>query len=123
MATEQGEGLECFVSSLTLVLCSRPMKEDEIKKSAESQNETERTLAQELLKVRNAIRQHRDKTGHELCWLNDFELWKVLGEDARYPHDSLPVREEFLKQCSVFYESRLKGTKYAEPGVKKKIAE
>jgi hypothetical protein len=82
-----------------------------------------RALAEEALRLHDAIRSHRDKTGHELCWLNDVELWKTIGENPAYPHDTLPVREEFLGQCSRFYESRLKGTAYAEPATKKTIVD
>lgn len=71
-------------------------------------------------KLVEAIKKHRDKSGHELCWLNDRELWSVLG-DAEYPHDSLPVREEFLGQCAKYYESRIKNTPYEEPKPKETI--
>ena len=78
-------------------------------------------LKAEVLRLRKAIQKHRDATGHELCWLNDVELWKVLDGDAGYPHDTLPVREEFLRQCARFHESRLKGTAYKEPKAKEKV--
>ena len=79
------------------------------------------SLAREILRLRDGIRSHREKSGHELCWLNDLELWKLLDPNARYPHDTLPVREEFLTQCGRFYESRLKGTPYEEPKAKRTI--
>lgn len=82
-----------------------------------------RELAQEALRLRSAIETHRAQTGHALCWLNDVELWKAIGEDegAAYPHETLPVREEFLKQCGRFYESRLTGTPYVEPQPKQTL--
>jgi hypothetical protein len=74
-----------------------------------------RRLAGEVLRLRAAIASHAAKRGHELCWLNDVELWKSIGIDAGYPHDSLPVREEFLAQCVRYYASRVTGTPYQEP--------
>ena len=76
---------------------------------------TVRRLAGEVLRLRDAIASHAAKRGHELCWLNDVELWKAIGIDAGYPHDSVPVREEFLKQCGRYYASRVIGTPYEEP--------
>jgi hypothetical protein len=74
-----------------------------------------RRLAGEVLRLRSAIATHAAKRGHELCWLTDVELWKSIGIDAGYPHDSLPVREEFLAQCARYHASRVAGTLYAEP--------
>jgi len=79
-------------------------------------------LEEENRRLRAAIEKHREQSGHALCWLNDVELWSVLGP-AQYPHASLPVREEFLKQCARYHESRLTGTPYAEPSVKKTIVD
>jgi hypothetical protein len=76
---------------------------------------TARRLAGEVLRLRGAIAAHAAKRGHELCWLNDVELWKSIGIDAGYPHDSLPVREEFLAQCARYHASRVTGTPYEEP--------
>ena len=74
-----------------------------------------RQLATEVLRLRAAIATHAAKRGHEMCWLNDISLWKVIGIDEGYPHDSVPVREEFLGQCVRYYEARVAGTAYAEP--------
>lgn len=78
-------------------------------------NATVRRLAGEVLRLRDAIATHAAKRGHELCWLNDVELWKAIGIDTGYPHDSLPVRAEFLAQCARYHASRVSGTPYAEP--------
>ena len=91
------------------------MNDDEIRNLLGTTDGTVRSLAEEILRLRGAIRQHRDKRGHELCWLNDLELWSELGENSRYPHDTLPVREEFLRQCAIYYESRIHGTPYEDP--------
>lgn len=75
-------------------------------------------LAQEIMRLRDGIRTHRSASGHELCWLNDVALWKLIGDDSHYPHDTLPVQEEFLSQCRRYHESRLKNTPYAEPATR-----
>ena len=82
-----------------------------------------RRLAGEVLRLRNAIATHAAKRGNELCWLNDVALWKSVGIDAGYPHDSLPVREEFLAQCARDHASRLTGTPYEEPAMKVPITQ
>lgn len=61
-----------------------------------------------------AIKKHREQSGHNLCWLNDLELWKVIDPDATYPHDKVPGREEFLSQCARYHESRVCNLPYVE---------
>lgn len=93
-----------------------------LKCCVESDDKVIRTLAAEVTRLREGIRNHQSKRGHEICWLNDIELWRLLDPDARYPHKTLPVREEFLTQCAQFYESRLKGTPYEEPQPQQRIS-
>ena len=81
-----------------------------------------RRLAGEVLRLRNAIATHAAKRGNELCWLNDVALWKSVGIDAGYPHDSLPVREEFLAQCARYHASRVTGAPYEEPAAQQTVA-
>ena len=78
-------------------------------------------LAQEVHRLRQDIRDHRSQTGHSLCWLNDVALWQLLDENAGYPHDTLPVQEEFMANCQRFYRSRLEGTPWSDPPVKQTI--
>jgi hypothetical protein len=89
--------------------------DDEVGMLASANDATVRRLAREVLRLRAAIAAHAAKRGHELCWLNDLELWEAIGIDAGYPHDSLPVREEFLAQCHRYYASRVSGSPYEEP--------
>jgi hypothetical protein len=88
---------------------------DEVGTLAAADDATVCRLAAEVLRLRAAIAAHSAKRGHELCWLNDLELWKAIGIDVGYPHDSLPMREEFLAQCHRYYASRVSGTPYEEP--------
>lgn len=64
--------------------------------------------------LENAIRKHRDQTSHNQCWENDLELYEVLKDDGDNlgPHRTLPCREEFMKRCHAYYESRLTELKF-----------
>ena len=96
-------------------MTSHRIGDEELVDLASANDPHVRRLAGEVLRLRNAIATHAAKRGHELCWLNDVALWKSAGIDAGYPHDSLPVREEFLAQCARYHASRLTGTPYEEP--------
>lgn len=62
------------------------------------------------LDLENAIRKHWQQRGHALCWENDLELWNLLPDaPEKYPHDTVPPREEFMARCAEYHESRLKG--------------
>jgi hypothetical protein len=77
-----------------------------------------RSLAAEIKRLRDGIKEHRSATGHALCWLNDVALWKLIEDNPDYPHETLPVAAEFFSQCRNYYESRLTGSDYAEPQAK-----
>lgn len=87
----------------------------------ESGDQAVAALAAEVVRLREGIRGHQSNTGHGLCWLNDLELCKLLNAEAAYPHDTLPVREEFFAQCDGYYESRIAGTPYEEPEPQKTV--
>lgn len=80
-------------------------------------------FANEVHRLRQGIRKHQSQTGHSLCWLNDVALWQLIDENAEYPHDTLPVRDEFLTNCRRYYQSRLDGTPWVEPKVVRKITD
>lgn len=62
-------------------------------------------LRQEVERLREGIRLHRDEKGHDRCWVDDLRLYELLPE--KLPADTtLPPREEFLKNCARFYENR-----------------
>ena len=97
------------------------LPDDEIGRLAAGKDKTVSTLAAEVRRLREGIKSHRSASGHELCWLNDVELWKLVDDNPVYPHDTLPVQDEFLSQCRRYHESRLKNTPYAEPAAKKTV--
>ncbi len=60
-------------------------------------------LALEVKRLRNAIRQHRDSSGHELCWYHP-GLWSLLPEQA----DNIPVVPDwpqFMRGCVAYRQS------------------
>lgn len=62
-------------------------------------------LRQEIIKLRNTIRRHRDAKGHDRCWLDDLELYQLLPE-GREADFTLPKKDEFLKNCEIYWKNR-----------------
>lgn len=60
-------------------------------------------LIEEIKKLRNGIRTHRDSTQHELCWHHP-ELWELLPEKTD-PVPVVPIWPEFLKGCIKYRQS------------------
>ena len=60
-------------------------------------------LVHEVIRLRNGIRQHRDSTGHELCWHHP-DLWGLLPE-ATDPMPTVPEWPEFLRGCIRYRQS------------------
>lgn len=58
----------------------------------------------EIRRLRAAIRKHRDERGHDRCWLDDAQLYGVLGEPQ--PDTSLPPEPEFIENCRRFHALR-----------------
>jgi hypothetical protein len=60
-------------------------------------------LAEEVRKLRAGIREHRDSSGHALCWHHP-QLWGLLPEpipDAL----AVPAWPQFLRGCVRYRES------------------
>ncbi|WP_309088875.1 hypothetical protein [Phenylobacterium sp.] len=60
-------------------------------------------LLAEVKRLRAGIRQHRDSTGHELCWRHP-QLWGLLPERAD-PQIAVPPWPRFLRGCLAYRES------------------
>lgn len=60
-------------------------------------------LIEEVKKLRAGIREHRDSTGHELCWHHP-KLWSLLPEKTD-PKISVPEWPEFMKGCIRYRQS------------------
>ncbi len=60
-------------------------------------------LMVEVKKLRAGIRQHRDSTGHNLCWHHP-ALWGLL-PDRSDPLPDVPPWSEFLRGCVQYRQS------------------
>ncbi|RUY24906.1 hypothetical protein EN978_29965 [Mesorhizobium sp. M7A.F.Ca.US.001.04.1.1] len=60
-------------------------------------------LIAEVKKLRAGIRQHRDSTGHELCWHHP-DLWDLLPEKTE-PSIAVPPWPKFMRGCIHYRQS------------------
>ncbi|MBZ9792882.1 hypothetical protein K9B32_22685 [Rhizobium sp. 3T7] len=60
-------------------------------------------LIAEVKRLRDAIREHRDATGHNLCWHHP-QLWDMLPEKLN-PDIAVPPWPKFLRGCVRYRES------------------
>ena len=60
-------------------------------------------LGDEVVKLRRGIRDHRDRTGHELCWHHP-ALWGLLPEKTD-PTPVVPNWPQFLQACLKYRQS------------------
>lgn len=60
-------------------------------------------LLAEIKKLRAGIREHRDSSGHELCWHHP-QLWGLLPEPID-PQIAVPPWPKFLRGCVRYRES------------------
>jgi hypothetical protein len=61
------------------------------------------TLIDEVKRLRAGIREHRDSSGHELCWHHP-KLWGLLPEKTD-PEPEVPEWPQFLRGCLRYRES------------------
>lgn len=66
--------------------------------------DTINALYQRVQKLENAIRKHRDASGHDLCWENDIELWSVLDGEC-VPRKEVPSWCDFIQNCAKYRAS------------------
>lgn len=64
---------------------------------------TREQLQDEVKKLRQAIREHRDCSGHDLCWHHP-ALWSLLPEKTD-PLPVVPDWPEFLRGCIRYRQS------------------
>ena len=60
-------------------------------------------LAAEIVKLRNAIRAHRDSSGQNLCW-HQPSLWNLLPEQSS-ANPVVPEWPAFLRGCVKYRQS------------------
>jgi len=61
-------------------------------------------LRAEVMRLRNAIREHRDASKHDLCWFQP-DLWGLLSEGYD-PQIEVPEWPQFMRGC-IHYRSSL----------------
>jgi len=64
---------------------------------------TREDLLDEVRKLRDGIRRHRDSSRHELCWHHP-ALWGMLPEKSD-PIPVVPAWPEFIRGCITYRES------------------
>lgn len=60
-------------------------------------------LIKEIIALRNGIREHRDSSGHQLCWHHP-KLWNLLPEKTD-PKIEVPAWPEFMRGCIHYRQS------------------
>ncbi len=60
-------------------------------------------LIAEVRRLRAGIRQHRDSSGHDLCWHHP-QLWGLLPERIE-PEIAVPPWPKFLRGCLKYREA------------------
>jgi hypothetical protein len=61
------------------------------------------TLIAEVRRLRAGIREHRDSSGHDLCWHHP-QLWGLLPEPVD-PKIAVPPWPKFFRGCIKYRES------------------
>ena len=64
---------------------------------------TREELIAEIKKLRHGIRQHRDRSGHDLCWHHP-ALWSLLPEKTD-PLPVVPAWPQFMQGCIRYRQS------------------
>lgn len=64
---------------------------------------TREELRAEVVRLRAAIRAHRDSSGHDLCWHHP-QLWRLLPEPLA-EHLAVPAWPQFLRGCVRYREA------------------
>jgi hypothetical protein len=60
-------------------------------------------LIQEVRRLREGVRRHRDSSGHQLCWHHP-DLWRLLPESTD-PIPEVPAWPQFIRGCIRYRES------------------
>jgi hypothetical protein len=83
----------------------RVVKQHRSEKSMDEDLEqmTHQELIEEVKKLRRGIREHRDSSGHDLCWHHP-ALWGLLPEKTD-PVPAVPEWPDFLRGCVRYRQS------------------
>jgi hypothetical protein len=64
---------------------------------------TREQLVAEVVRLRAAVRIHRDSSGHALCWHHP-DLWQTLPEQVE-PDIAVPPWPRFMRGCVAYRQS------------------
>ena len=64
---------------------------------------SQKELVQEVIRLRDGIRRHRDSVGHDLCWHHP-QLWALLPESID-PLPPVPDWPQFIRGCIRYRQS------------------
>lgn len=64
---------------------------------------TREQLVAEVVRLRTAVRAHRDTSGHDLCWHHP-DLWGTLPERVE-PDIAVPPWPRFMRGCVAYRQS------------------
>lgn len=64
---------------------------------------TREELIEEVKRLRTGIREHRDSSGHDLCWYHP-DLWALLPENVS-PRPAVPEWPQFMQGCIRYRQS------------------
>jgi hypothetical protein len=77
--------------------------DDDTLVDADLSNLSRDELAEEVRRLRDAIRTHRDSSGHDLCW-HQPALWALLPEVSD-PMPEVPEWPQFMRGCIRYRQS------------------
>lgn len=65
-------------------------------------------LVAEVIRLRDAVRKHRDQRLDDRCWMDDYELYEVLPEgiDPHYVDLRLLPKDVMMRNCERFIDCR-----------------
>lgn len=92
------DGCKCYKCEGARETEAEEEKKLNVDKDLESMSKKE--LIVEALKLRAGIRQHRDASGHNLCWYVP-ELWNLLPDKVE-PQPEVPAMPEFIHKCAIY---------------------
>jgi hypothetical protein len=79
------------------------MSQLEVAMDSDLDDKSREELLAELVKLRNAVRAHRDSSGHNLCWHHP-DLWNLLPEKSSV-NPIVPEWPVFLRGCLKYRQS------------------
>lgn len=98
------------------------MTEKNTNADADIQGLMKHELKAEIVRLRNAIRTHRDQQGHDRCRLDDDELYAAL-PDGLDVDLTLPPKDEFISGCQLYWENRNQGVSHEHCSLVKVLEE